>query len=107
MRQRLFPCERCGACCQSVGRSEAYRDLDRGDGACRHYDDATHLCRIYDHRPLRCNVDAFYDAFLSDKIPYKDYVAQNRDACQELRAALAQNKRKRQSMQDAAGIEER
>ena len=88
----MFPCNRCGACCQSVGQSDAYRDLDRGDGMCRHYDDMTHLCRIYDHRPIRCNVDAFYDAFLSGKIPYEDYVAQNRAACQELRAVLAKKK---------------
>lgn len=86
----MFPCDRCGACCQSVGASEAYRDLDRGDGTCRYYDDATHLCRIYAHRPLRCNVDAFYDAFLSDKMTYEAYVAQNRAACAMMRAARGQ-----------------
>jgi Fe-S-cluster containining protein len=67
-----------------------YRDLDRGDGTCRHYDDATHLCRIYAHRPLRCNVDAFYETYLKDQMTYEMYVAQNRAACAQLRAALQQ-----------------
>ncbi len=91
----MFPCDRCGACCQSVGRSEAYHDLDRGDGTCRHYDDATHLCRIYDHRPLRCNVDGFYETFLADKMPYEEYVEKNREACRALRRALKEQERER------------
>ena len=90
----MFPCERCGACCQSVGQSEMYRDLDRGDGTCRHYDDVRRLCRIYDHRPLRCNIDGFYEAFLADKIPYEEYVEKNREACQMLRMALEGKRRK-------------
>jgi Fe-S-cluster containining protein len=30
--------------------------LDRGDGTCKNFDDATLLCRIYDTRPFLCRV---------------------------------------------------
>lgn len=68
-----------------MGDSEEYKDLNRGDGVCRHYDDSTHKCLIYKERPLRCNVDEYYKAILSDKMPLKDYHRMNRMACDELK----------------------
>ena len=29
-------------------------ELDRGDGVCRHLNDKSNLCRIYDDRPPIC-----------------------------------------------------
>ena len=81
----IFSCDRCGLCCQSVGMSEAYRDLDRGDGVCRYYDDKSHLCNIYETRPLRCNIGAYYDAFLRDSVPRDIYDQMNAAACQKLK----------------------
>ena len=53
----MFPCSKCGQCCKKVGLTPLAKDLDRGDGVCRHYDGATRLCRIYQERPLLCRVD--------------------------------------------------
>lgn len=47
-----FPCKSCGECCRHV-----WKPLDRGDGVCRHYDEQTNLCTVYESRPLLCNVD--------------------------------------------------
>ena len=80
-----FSCDRCGLCCQSVGTSEAYRDLDRGDGVCRYYDDETHLCRIYMERPLRCNVGAYYETFLRKRMSRDVYDHMNTEACRQLK----------------------
>ena len=80
-----FSCDRCGLCCQSVGMSEAYRDLDRGDGVCRYYDDKSHLCNIYETRPLRCNISAYYEAFLRDSMPRDVYDHMNTEACRQLK----------------------
>lgn len=55
-----FPCTKCGLCCKNVDKNEVSRHLDRGDGTCKNFDDATHLCRIYETRPLFCRVDAMH-----------------------------------------------
>ncbi|MFN3430435.1 MAG: YkgJ family cysteine cluster protein, partial [Candidatus Sericytochromatia bacterium] len=54
----LFRCTQCGECCRRVSASEVTRPLDRGDGVCRHFDEATNGCAIYETRPLTCRVDA-------------------------------------------------
>ncbi len=57
-----FPCTRCGLCCRHLLGGT----LDRGDGVCRHLDEASDLCGIYEERPEICNVDLFYDRNLTD-----------------------------------------
>ena len=42
----MFECDKCGACCRSLKRSELYSKLDRGDGVCKYLND--NLCSIYD-----------------------------------------------------------
>ncbi len=86
-----FPCKQCGLCCQHVGQSKLYQDLDRGDGCCRYFDDTTNLCRIYDHRPLRCNVDVYYDAYLKDRMTREAYYKINQEVCQKLQRASGEN----------------
>lgn len=58
-----FPCKSCGACCRRVPEVSA---LDRGDGACRYYDDNTRQCTVYDTRPVLCQVDKTF-ALLAEK----------------------------------------
>lgn len=79
-----FSCSQCGKCCQSVGQHPGYADLDRGDGTCRYYDDATRLCSIYSSRPLRCNIDLYYDTFLQGKMTRQEYHRLNQLACKSL-----------------------
>jgi len=57
---KSFPCTACGKCCQNVGKSEETAFLDRGDGTCRHFDEYTKLCLIYENRPLVCQVEKYY-----------------------------------------------
>lgn len=57
-----FPCTRCGECCRRIGRVKELAHLDRGDGACRHLDENTLLCGIYEDRPRACSVDAGFEA---------------------------------------------
>lgn len=77
-----FPCTACGLCCQKVHLSEQTAWLSRGDGVCKHYDEATRLCTIYENRPLVCRVADYYQAHLSDKIAWHDFVQINIAICQ-------------------------
>ena len=79
-----FPCAMCGLCCQHVDRSPDYSDLDRGDGTCRFYDDATRKCRQYQERPLRCNIDLFYEQELQELLARDEYYDLNLKVCREL-----------------------
>lgn len=84
-----FICTRCGLCCRNVRQHEWYRDLDRGDGACRHFADATNLCTIYESRPDACRIDVMYDRHFAPHVPRAAFDAANHAACRALQAAAA------------------
>ena len=55
-----FPCKACGVCCKkifsTVGEFDpSAKDMDRGDGICKHFDEQTNKCKIYHSRPWFCN----------------------------------------------------
>ena len=77
----MFKCDKCGKCCENLQESELYSDLDRGDGICKHLDVKKHLCRIYENRPLKCNVDKMYKLYFSDKMTLDEYYSLNNTAC--------------------------
>ena len=79
-----FDCDCCGACCKNIRLSNLSTELDGGDGVCKHLT-ADNLCAIYSERPIFCNVDAYYDKFLSDKMSRADFYKVNRDACERLK----------------------
>ena len=81
----MFDCKKCGKCCCNLDKSPLYSDLDRGDGTCIHFDEGTRLCKIYDKRPLKCNIDQMYEAFFKDKMSKDEYYKQNYAACDLLR----------------------
>ncbi len=81
----MFQCDKCGICCQSLAGIELYKELDRGDGTCRYFDNETNLCKIYDKRPLLCNVDKSYDMYFSSFMTRKEYEKVNYDACLQLK----------------------
>ena len=76
----MFPCSKCGQCCKKVGRTPLAKDLDRGDGVCRHYDGATLLCRV----------DEYYDRFLKDKMPREEWYRLNQEQCRKLQDKSAE-----------------
>ena len=79
-----FPCIACGKCCQRVGQSEQTAFLDRGDGICRHVEVQTHLCKIYENRPLVCRVEEYYKQHLSHIYAWDEFVKMNLAVCEKL-----------------------
>lgn len=80
-----FSCDCCGACCKNIRYSYFYsEDLDRGDGVCK-YLTTDNLCAIYADRPIFCNIDAYYDRYLSDKMSREEFHELNRAACERLK----------------------
>lgn len=82
----MFKCDKCGLCCMRVGQSPIYKNLDRGDGVCRFFDDASKLCTIYENRPILCNIDKAYDHFFYEKMSRKQYYRMNYEACRRLKS---------------------
>lgn len=80
----LFPCAKCGKCCENLDKSDLYRDLDDGTGKCMHYDKETSLCKIYEHRPEKCNVLVSYKYF-KDKYSFEEYLQMNIESCRKLK----------------------
>lgn len=81
----MFVCDCCGLCCKNLRLSSLYDDLDRGDGVCIYFDESSNLCKIYDERPVKCNIDMTYELFLKDKMSIEEYYKQNYLACEMLR----------------------
>lgn len=84
-----FPCTRCGSCCRSVSESDVYKHLDRGDGACKFYQDITHDCSIYLFRPSICRVHEMY-YLLHPPITWDEYVFINVSGCNALQKKFKQ-----------------
>ncbi|SFC34559.1 hypothetical protein SAMN02910398_02045 [Butyrivibrio sp. YAB3001] len=80
-----FECDQCGICCQNLRLNKIYARLDRGDGICKYFDEATRLCKVYEHRPLICNVDAMYENCYAEIISRPQYYELNKQACRLLK----------------------
>lgn len=78
-----FPCKGCGECCRHVNGQDA---LDRGDGTCRYYDDASRQCTVYETRPLACNVDQGFSLFFESRISATAFYMSQALACTALHA---------------------
>lgn len=83
---KKFPCSACGKCCLLVSKSSETSFLDRGDGVCQHFDQATHLCSIYENRPLVCRVEDYYHAKLASLISWEDFSEMNIKICEQLKS---------------------
>lgn len=86
----MFQCDKCGLCCRSLSGIDLFKDLDRGDGICIHFDEKTNLCKIYDSRPLFCRVDECYVQFFSTVMTREEYENENYTACIELKHRYSQ-----------------
>lgn len=84
-----FLCNQCGACCRLVSLAKETQFLDRGDGACRHFDDQTRLCTIYDTRPSICQIDKQYLLNYQHQFSWREFIDVNRIACLELEKLCA------------------
>ena len=79
-----FPCTRCGACCRSVHLSPATEWLDKGNGICRHFDEKTNLCSIYENRPEICRIDLEYEINYQETMSWSEFCALNQACCDML-----------------------
>ncbi|EMT5586590.1 TPA: YkgJ family cysteine cluster protein [Providencia stuartii] len=82
LETELFPCDKCGACCRHVDRANETQFLDRGDGICKHYNEISMLCTIYEERPDICRVDKQYLLHYHDQYTWHEFVEVNRIACE-------------------------
>ncbi|WP_427916256.1 YkgJ family cysteine cluster protein [Shewanella algae] len=84
-QRRAFPCDACGQCCRNVNLSELTAYLDRGDGTCINFCDASKLCSIYETRPLICRVEEYYEKNLSDVYSWEEFIELNTAICKQLK----------------------
>lgn len=82
---KKFKCIKCGLCCTHLKDFLGlYADLDRGDGVCQYYDVKKKLCTIYDHRPLKCNVEKSYALIYNAYYSEEEYYALMKAGCKKL-----------------------
>lgn len=79
----MFKCNKCGCCCRHLGKSELYKELDRGDGTCKYLQG--NLCTIYTEKPLLCRIDECYEKFFKDQMTLEQYYKVNYEMCKEIR----------------------
>ena len=88
---KMFPCDKCGVCCRKITKVIPLRHLALPNGVCRYLNQNTNLCNIYDNRPIYCNVDAYYNEYLSNQMSREEFYTLNMEHCNELKK-LAQDK---------------
>ncbi|MCR8744295.1 YkgJ family cysteine cluster protein [Romboutsia lituseburensis] len=82
---KKFDCDKCGRCCKSLNLNELYRNLDRGDGICKHLDELDNKCSIYNNRPMICNVNKIYNKYFAEIYTLEEYHIINKRSCKKLR----------------------
>ena len=82
----MFPCKKCGRCCRRVGNTLFGKALALPNGVCRHLDESTNLCRIYEERPLFCNIDKAYEECYKDLMTQQEYYQRNLEICHRLQS---------------------
>ena len=78
-----FPCERCGQCCRRISGIPLYEDLDRGDGVCKHFNEKTNTCNIYENRPDKCRIDKMYEKYFFKQYSKSEFYRLNKEFCRK------------------------
>jgi Fe-S-cluster containining protein len=79
-----FACDKCGLCCKNIGGIDELTSMNRGDGTCKHFNDISLECSIYDQRPLICRVDEGYVLF-EKEYTKEEYYKLNIKSCTTLK----------------------
>lgn len=77
----MFECDKCGLCCIGLDQNETTAYLHDGDGICRHLNQETMLCEIYEERPIFCRVEEYYDKYLAEQMSKEEFMKMNYEAC--------------------------
>ena len=87
----MYPCKKCGECCKHIDVTPFAKELALANGVCKFLDLETNLCTQYRTRPNVCNIDKFYETFLSAYMSREEFYRQNIEICN----LLWQKKRER------------
>ena len=80
----MYPCKKCGICCRCVTTTVWGSFLANEQGFCKYLDENTNLCKIYNKRPIFCNVDKYYKKYLSRTMTLEEFYKINQKSCQLL-----------------------
>lgn len=80
----MYPCKKCGNCCRSISYTKWGRLLVNEKGICKYLDEKTNLCKIYNKRPIFCNVDEYYKKYFVGKMTIEEYYEMNLQSCKVL-----------------------
>ncbi len=80
-----FQCEQCGNCCRNAINVPQLKLYILPNGLCKYFDEINNMCTIYYNRPLICNIDKFYEVYLSDKMSKSDFYKLNKNGCEKLK----------------------
>lgn len=81
----MFQCDKCGKCCRNVYKVQQLKHLALSNGICKYLDQTTNLCKIYEQRPIHCNVDAYYKKYMKGKMSIEEFYVMNMECCKELK----------------------
>lgn len=85
-RYSNFHCDACGLCCRNLpGGSMTAEYRTDGGSICKHLDQSTNRCKIYNSRPSFCRVDEGYDLFFRETLSKDEYYKKNYEACAKLK----------------------
>lgn len=84
----MFTCDACGTCCTKLHKNALYKNLDRGDGVCIHFNKNTNLCEIYETRPIICRVDEMYWLYYYKYLDIGAYYSLNYESCRIIQSEL-------------------
>jgi len=80
----MFPCTKCGLCCQHISGIEELKDFDLGNGICKYFNNIDNICSIYDTRPDICRIDKMYEIKYKNFFTKNDFYIENAKVCNEL-----------------------
>lgn len=80
----IFPCDKCGICCNHINEIPELSLFDSGNGRCIHLAE-NNLCDIYETRPDICNVEVMYRKRYCFEMSEDEYIMVNVAGCNELK----------------------
>ena len=81
----MFNCDKCGSCCRNIAGIKLFSDMDDGTGICKFLDQSNNLCKIYNSRPIFCNVDEMYKKYFKNLMSLEEFYNLNYMACEKLK----------------------
>lgn len=78
----MFNCTKCGLCCQHVDLTGL--NLEHVNGVCVQYDPEKKECKIYDRRPIVCQIDEGWEFFFKGQMTREEFYELNLKACKQL-----------------------